>query len=81
MTASDSNIGHGDEQRARPWARSRTICPSMMASENGISSSSQFSKRLVSAVGFSKRMRAVGVEEAAAVGAEFLDRFLERDRA
>ena len=33
-----------------------------------------------SAVGFSKRMRGIGVEEAAAIGAEHLDRDLRGDR-
>jgi len=38
----------------------------------------QISSILEKALGFFERMRGIGVEEAAAVGAEFLDRFLAR---
>ena len=65
---------------ARPCRRSPTARPKASTEATGISSSAQISRMLVQAFGILERMRGIGVHEAAAVGAELLDRLLARHR-
>ena len=66
---------------ARPCRLSPTSLPKVRGSENAMHSSRKISSQFVHAVGFSNGMGRVGVEEAAAVGAEFLDDLLAGERA
>ena len=61
---------------AQPCPGEPVILPRVTVSAAGMRNMSSISTKLVSGVGFSKRVGAVGVEETAAVGAEHLDRFL-----
>ena len=68
------------ERIAQPWRRSPSRLPKVRGSENGIRSRSEISSRLRERVGVLERVRRVGVVEAAAVGAELLDRLLAGHR-
>ena len=66
---------------AQPWRSSLTMRPSTLVSAAPIAKIDSSCTKLVSGVRVLVGMRRVGVEEAAAVGAEDLDRFLRGDRA
>ena len=66
---------------AQPWRESPTMRPKVMHSAAEMSRIESISRKFESGVGFSKRMRGVHVEEAAAVGAELLDGDLRGGRA
>ena len=78
---SDEDREHHRHEHAGPGCRSRTQPPNATTSANGISRSAQISQEVGEPVGVLERVRGVGVEEAAAVGAELLDRLLRGDRA
>ena len=72
---------HHARGSAPPWRRSPTIRPNVHAIANGISRSRKISKQVGERRRVLERVRGVGVVEAAAVGAELLDRLLAGHRA
>ena len=66
---------------ATPWRRSLTIRPKAQAIANGMTRSRKISKHVGERRRVLERVRGVDVVEAAAVGAELLDRLLAGDRA
>ena len=69
-----------DARIAQPCRMSPTTRPKASTDATGMRRSAQISRRLVQAFGILERVRRIGVEEAAAVGAELLDDLLARDR-
>ena len=78
----ESRRGCPPSRRAAPGpgACPSTRLPNVTTKANGISRSVKISRKLVNAVRVLERVRRVGVVEAAAVGAELLDRLLRRER-
>ena len=66
---------------AQPWRWLPTMRPNTLVSAAPSAKIEIICTKFDSAVGFSNGMRGVGVEEAAAIGAEHLDRDLRGDRA
>ena len=64
----------------QPCFWSFAILPNVYVNANGMASNAQISKTFVIGLGFSYGCDGVGVERAAAVLADLLDRLLARDR-
>ncbi len=71
---------HGGEDRPTLLLIPRHAAVTCRSAPAGIAKISSISMKFVNGVGTLKRMGAIGVEESAAIGAEFLDDFLRSHR-